>query len=124
MKKVGVNGFGRIGRYLTRLSILDDSIEVAMVNDLADIETLAHLFKYDSVHGKCHFPFKIHKNRMIFENGKEILFNLDTVVSIERGYKSTVITTRWGRQMVKESLEQIYEKASQKEKIDFAPQLD
>lgn len=74
MKKVGVNGFGRIGRYLTRLSILDDSIEVAMVNDLADIETLAHLFKYDSVHGKCHFPFKIHKNRMIFENGKEILF--------------------------------------------------
>jgi hypothetical protein len=58
------------------------------------------------------------------DDGKEILFNLDTVVSIERGYKSTVITTRWGRQMVKESLEQIYEKASQKEKIDFAPQVD
>jgi glyceraldehyde 3-phosphate dehydrogenase len=51
--KVGINGFGRIGRLVTR-SILQnqkDTIEVVGVNDLTDPKTLAHLFKYDSVHG-------------------------------------------------------------------------
>ncbi len=51
--KVGINGFGRIGRLVTR-SILQyhkDQIEIVGVNDLTDAETLAHLFKYDSVHG-------------------------------------------------------------------------
>lgn len=51
--KVGINGFGRIGRLVTR-SILEnqkDKIEIVGVNDLTDAETLAHLFKYDSVHG-------------------------------------------------------------------------
>lgn len=51
--KVGINGFGRIGRLVTR-SILEyqkDNIEIVGVNDLTDAETLAHLFKYDSVHG-------------------------------------------------------------------------
>ncbi|WP_340106867.1 type I glyceraldehyde-3-phosphate dehydrogenase [Rhodohalobacter sp. 8-1] len=51
--KVGINGFGRIGRLVMR-SILEhqsDKIEVVGINDLTDANTLAHLFKYDSVHG-------------------------------------------------------------------------
>ncbi|MEX0994949.1 MAG: type I glyceraldehyde-3-phosphate dehydrogenase, partial [Balneolaceae bacterium] len=51
--KVGINGFGRIGRLVTR-SILQhhkNDIEVVGINDLTDAKTLAHLFKYDSVHG-------------------------------------------------------------------------
>ena len=43
---------------------------------------------------------------------EDILFNLDTVVSIEQGNHNTVITTRWGRTMVKDSLEDILEKAN------------
>lgn len=50
--KVGVNGFGRIGRYFTRMAVEHENIEVVAVNDLADSQTLAHLFKYDSIHRK------------------------------------------------------------------------
>ena len=49
MKRIGVNGFGRIGRYFTRMTLNDPEVDVAVVNDIADIHTLAHLFKYDSV---------------------------------------------------------------------------
>ncbi|MFA7274631.1 MAG: type I glyceraldehyde-3-phosphate dehydrogenase [Crocinitomicaceae bacterium] len=74
MKKIGVNGFGRIGRYFTRMMLNRDDMQVAVVNDLADIKTLAHLFKYDSVHGINPFAFQIVGNKLVFENGKEILF--------------------------------------------------
>ncbi|MGV6861054.1 MAG: type I glyceraldehyde-3-phosphate dehydrogenase [Putridiphycobacter sp.] len=47
---VGVNGFGRIGRYFTRMALQNDNINIVAINDLADNKTLAHLFKYDSVH--------------------------------------------------------------------------
>lgn len=52
--KVGINGFGRIGRLVTRIILSDysDKIEVVSVNDLTNAKTLAHLFKYDSVHGR------------------------------------------------------------------------
>jgi len=74
MISVGVNGFGRIGRYFTRLSLANKTIQVAVVNDLADIKTLAHLFKYDSVHRGLNTPFKIEGHTLVFENGKKIIF--------------------------------------------------
>lgn len=74
MKVVGVNGFGRIGRYFTRLSLQQSSLDVAVVNDLAPIETLAHLFKYDSVHGGLKVDFHLEENALVFENGKKIIF--------------------------------------------------
>ena len=74
MKVVGVNGFGRIGRYFVKMALLQDDIQVAIVNDLADIKTLAHLFKYDSIHGINALSFKIEGNSLQFENGKSILF--------------------------------------------------
>ena len=49
--KVGVNGFGRIGRNILRAALSDKEIDFVAVNDIADAKTLAHLFKYDSVHG-------------------------------------------------------------------------
>ncbi|WP_426670935.1 type I glyceraldehyde-3-phosphate dehydrogenase [Mucilaginibacter sp. McL0603] len=48
--RIAVNGFGRIGRIFLRRIILNPAIEVVAINDLSDTETLAHLFKYDSVH--------------------------------------------------------------------------
>jgi len=50
--KVGINGFGRIGRLVFRACEADPAIEVVAVNDLTDAKTLAHLLKYDSVHGR------------------------------------------------------------------------
>ncbi|WP_251179296.1 type I glyceraldehyde-3-phosphate dehydrogenase [Adlercreutzia agrestimuris] len=51
--KVGINGFGRIGRLAYRAMVNDPDIEVVAVNDLGDIPTMAHLLKYDSVHGRA-----------------------------------------------------------------------
>jgi len=55
--RVGINGFGRIGRNMLRASLGRTDIEVVAVNDLTDAATLAHLLKYDSVHG--HFPASV-----------------------------------------------------------------
>ena len=49
--KIGINGFGRIGRNLLRISLLSDKIDVVAINDIADRQTCAHLLKYDSVFG-------------------------------------------------------------------------
>jgi glyceraldehyde 3-phosphate dehydrogenase len=49
--KIGINGFGRIGRKVFRLALNNPQIEITAINDLGDIRTLAHLLKYDSVHG-------------------------------------------------------------------------
>ena len=49
--KVGINGFGRIGRNVLRSALNDPNIEIVAVNDITDPKTLAHLLKYDSVHG-------------------------------------------------------------------------
>ena len=50
--RIGINGFGRIGRLVFRVAWDDPAVEVVSVNDLTDPKTLAHLLKYDSVHGK------------------------------------------------------------------------
>ncbi len=75
MKNVGVNGFGRIGRYFTRLALLDSAINVAMVNDPADTKTLMHLLKYDSIHRIFPLEFTIEGDVVTFENGKKIIFS-------------------------------------------------
>ena len=50
--KIAINGFGRIGRMVYRAMMKDNTFDVIAVNDLTDTRTLAHLLKYDSVHGK------------------------------------------------------------------------
>ena len=52
--KVAINGFGRIGRLVFRAAVNDPELEVVAINDLGDINTMAHLFKYDSVHGRVY----------------------------------------------------------------------
>ena len=49
--KIGINGFGRIGRLVYRAALSKNEVEVVAVNDITDPKTLAHLLKYDSVHG-------------------------------------------------------------------------
>ncbi len=49
--KIAINGFGRIGRNLFRLLLNHPTIEVVAINDIADNRTMAHLIKYDSIHG-------------------------------------------------------------------------
>ncbi len=70
--KLGINGMGRIGRRILRLAQGDPDLQVVQVNDLGDAKTLAHLLKYDSVHGT--FPGKVSAGHHSLEWGdREIL---------------------------------------------------
>jgi glyceraldehyde 3-phosphate dehydrogenase len=74
MVKVGINGFGRIGRLVARAMIERGSknLELVAINDLADAKTNAMLFKYDSVHGRFQGEVKVIDEETISINGKEI----------------------------------------------------
>ena len=70
--KVAINGFGRIGRLLYRAAIeRNANIDFVAVNDLADAKTLAHLLKYDSVHGRFKGTVEAEDGKLIV-NGKEL----------------------------------------------------
>lgn len=71
MIRVGINGFGRIGRRVFRLLLEQQQIQVVAINDLANAETMAHLLKYDSVHGKIKASVSYENSKLIV-NGKPI----------------------------------------------------
>jgi glyceraldehyde 3-phosphate dehydrogenase len=71
MIKVGINGFGRIGRLALRTIINRENIEVVAINDLIDIQQLAYLLKFDSVHGRFNGTVAI-KNDVLIVNNKPI----------------------------------------------------
>ena len=71
MKRVAINGFGRIGRITLRALLKKSDVEVVAINDLTDTNTLAHLFKYDSVHGKFDGTVEVSEKHITI-NGKTI----------------------------------------------------
>ena len=79
--KIGINGFGRIGRMVLRASLERDDIDIVAINDLLNIDHLAYLLKYDSVHGKCRADVSVHNNNLIID-GNEVF------VSAERDPKN------------------------------------
>ena len=71
MTKVAINGFGRIGRLSFRQLLQKEGVEICAINDLTSVETLAHLLKYDSIHGR--FPGEVRvENGQLFVNGTAI----------------------------------------------------
>ena len=73
MKKIriAINGFGRIGRISTRVLLQNENLELVAINDLADAVTLAHLFKYDSIHRKYQGTVTSEENTIVID-GKKI----------------------------------------------------
>ena len=71
MTKIGINGFGRIGRIAFRIAAQNDHVEIVAVNDLLDVEHLAYLLKYDSVHGKFDGSVVVQDGNLVV-NGKTI----------------------------------------------------
>ena len=69
--KVGINGFGRIGRITFRAILKRDDVEVVAINDLLDVNHLAYLLKYDSVHGKLEDSISVDQNSLVV-NGNRI----------------------------------------------------
>lgn len=71
MVKVGINGFGRIGRNVFRAALNNPEVEIVAVNDLTDVNTLAHLLKYDTTHGKLDADVQAAEGALIV-NGKTV----------------------------------------------------
>ena len=69
--KVGINGFGRIGRNVFRAALNNPEIEIIAVNDLTDAATLAHLLKYDSIHGTFDAEVAVDGDNLVV-NGKKV----------------------------------------------------
>jgi glyceraldehyde 3-phosphate dehydrogenase len=77
MIKVGINGFGRIGRMVFRASVGRDDIEIVAINDLLEVEYLAYMLKYDSVHGRFCGDVSTENGKLIV-NGKEVRVTAET----------------------------------------------
>jgi glyceraldehyde 3-phosphate dehydrogenase len=71
--KVGINGFGRIGRVVFRAALKHPDIEIAAINDLTDASTMAHLLTYDSVHGKLNHTVSTEEGAIVVD-GKRIAY--------------------------------------------------
>ena len=99
--RIAINGFGRIGRNLFRLLLNHPTIEVIAINDIADTKTMAHLVKYDSIHGVLPFDVSNDDSGIVID-GKHFLFfhekkissldwkslNIDYVIECTGKYKS------------------------------------
>lgn len=71
MVKVGINGFGRIGRNVFRAAVNNPEVEIVAINDLTNVKTLAHLLKYDTTHGKLDATVEAGEDSLIV-NGKPV----------------------------------------------------
>ena len=69
--KIGINGFGRIGRFVFRIAVAKDNIEVVGINDLIDVNYMAYMLKYDSTHGQFKGTVDVKDGKLVV-NGKAI----------------------------------------------------
>ncbi len=102
---IGINGFGRIGRTLFRLLQNHPNINVVAINDLSDSRTLAHLLKYDSIHGVLNKTVE-HNDKHIIVNEKAVrLLNHDSPEKINwKPYNIDVVVESSGKFKTKEAL--------------------
>jgi glyceraldehyde 3-phosphate dehydrogenase len=75
MTKIAINGFGRIGRAAFKVAMEKDDLEVVAINDLADIEALAHLLKYDSAYGVYKKEVKVENDKLVVGDKSISYFN-------------------------------------------------
>ncbi|HSO87544.1 MAG TPA: type I glyceraldehyde-3-phosphate dehydrogenase [Draconibacterium sp.] len=69
--KIGINGFGRIGRFVFRVAVATENVEVVGINDLIDVDYMAYMLKYDSTHGRFKGTVEV-KDGSLIVNGKKI----------------------------------------------------
>nr|ACS69064.1 glyceraldehyde-3-phosphate dehydrogenase [Eptatretus stoutii] len=86
MVKIGINGFGRIGRLVTRAAILNGKVEVVAINDpFIDVTYMEYMFKYDSTHGKWKGSVKAEGNHIIIDGHKITVFQERDPANIKWG---------------------------------------
>jgi glyceraldehyde 3-phosphate dehydrogenase len=80
--KIGINGFGRIGRNIFRQALHNDNVEIVAINDLTDAKMLAHLLKYDSVHGKLDAEIQVDNDDIVVDGKKVHVYSEKDPVNI------------------------------------------
>ena len=85
MIKIGINGFGRIGRAVLRHTLNDDRFTVVAINDLTDPNTLAHLLKYDSTHGVLKEDIHVNGSNLVVNSNKITIFSEPDPKEIREG---------------------------------------
>jgi len=83
--RIAINGFGRIGRNLFRLLLDHPSLEVVAINDIADVRTMAHLIKYDSIHGVLPKTVTYDANAIIIDGNSYLFFHEREISRLDWG---------------------------------------
>lgn len=126
MKKkttVGINGFGRIGRNIFRLLLTHPSIEVVAINDLSDAKTMAHLLKYDSIHGVLKENISYTENQITVGNKCVIFTSQPNIENIQWGTIDIVVECS-GKFKLRSQLENHLKNGAKKVILSVPPQDD
>ncbi len=126
MIKLGINGFGRIGRMVFRAAVenFGNDIQVVGINDLLDPDYLAYMLKYDSVHGKFNHDIKIEGNYMIVDGNKIQVFAEKDPSNITWGELGVDVVVESTGFFLTEELASAHIKAGAKKVIMSAPSKD
>ena len=81
--RIAINGFGRIGRNLFRLLLNHPTIEVVAINDIADNKTMAHLVKYDSIHGKLPYECSFTQDSIVINEKVYLFFHEKSISNLD-----------------------------------------
>ncbi len=81
--RIAINGFGRIGRNLFRLLLNHPIIEVVAINDIADNKTMAHLVKYDSIHGKLPYECSFTEDAIVINEKSYLFFHEKSICNLD-----------------------------------------
>ena len=126
MIKLGINGFGRIGRMVFRAAVENfaKDIEVVGINDLLDPDYLAYMLKYDSVHGKFDHDIKVEGNVLIVDGKKIQVFCEKDPANITWGALKTDVVVESTGFFLTAELAEAHIKAGAKKVIMSAPSMD
>lgn len=122
MIRVGINGFGRIGRRVFRLLLEQNDIQVVAINDLADAKTLAHLLKYDSVHGQLKAKVSDDEEHIIINNLSFALSNKNHPKSMDWAkHNVDIVVEATGKFKTKKDLKHHIENGAKKVILSVPP---
>ena len=126
MIKLGINGFGRIGRMVFRAAVENfaNDIQVVGINDLLDADYLAYMLKYDSVHGKFNHDIKVEGNYLIVDGNKIQIFAEKDPANITWGALGVDVVVESTGFFLTEELASAHLKAGAKKVIMSAPSKD
>lgn len=123
--RIGINGFGRIGKLVFRLMVQDNHFDIVGINDTADINTLAHLLKYDSAHGLFQGSIKVHDDKLIVNDKEILIFHENIPAHIPKTmYGTDIVIESSGKFLTREMLSGHLQSGAKKVILTCPPQDD